>query len=309
MVPCVIACFRCRRACRAPCLPLLILWLPNLVFADEPAAIVNGHAISRRLVDRELAQLLKQRDVDEVSRQAWRREVLQQLIQRQLVLQYLQSQDLRATEQEVEVEMKVLQETLSKQQRTFADYLDKAQMSDAELRDTLRWRIAWQRYLERYLTEKNLEKYFADHRRDFDGTKLRVAQILLNLDSDTESVGERAGRLRARIVGGELSFAAAAGDFSAAPSRTKGGDIGDIERHQPMPEAFSRAAFELEPGEISPPVVTTFGVHLIQCIEVKPGQKQWQDVRPQLEAAVQRFLFQWLAERQEKIAEIEIVSK
>ena len=73
-----------------------------------------------------------------------------------------------------------------------------------------------------------------------------------------------------------------------------------------MPEAFGQAAFALEPGAISPPVVTEAGVHLIQCVEIKPGSRTWQEVRGELEPTVTRYLFRWAADRQRPQARIEI---
>jgi parvulin-like peptidyl-prolyl isomerase len=65
-----------------------------------------------------------------------------------------------------------------------------------------------------------------------------------------------------------------------------------------MPEAFSRAAFALAEQEISEPVVTPFGVHLVQCLGVEAGKRSWQDARSEIEAAMVQYLFAWAADRQ-----------
>ena len=47
-----------------------------------------------------------------------------------------------------------------------------------------------------------------------------------------------------------------------------------------MSEAFCRAAFALEIGQISPPTPTPFGVDLIRCDGIKPGGKRLAERRP-----------------------------
>lgn len=51
--------------------------------------------------------------------------------------------------------------------------------------------------------------------------------------------------------------------FSKCPSSRQGGDLGSFERGR-MVEAFEEAAFSLKPSEISEPVRTRFGYHIIQ---------------------------------------------
>jgi peptidyl-prolyl cis-trans isomerase C len=58
-------------------------------------------------------------------------------------------------------------------------------------------------------------------------------------------------------------FAELAKKFSKCPSRARGGDLGKFGRGR-MVEAFEDAAFSLKIGEISQPVRTRFGYHLIQ---------------------------------------------
>ena len=78
----------------------------------------------------------------------------------------------------------------------------------------------------------------------------------------------------ATILSGKISFAEAAAKYSAGPSGKQGGRLGQIARHGPMSETFSRAAFALEVGQISPPTPTPFGVDLIRCDGIKPGGKR-----------------------------------
>jgi len=128
--------------------------------------------------------------------------------------------------------------------------------------------------------------------RDADETAIAVAK-------------DRAAKLRGEIASGKTSFADAAKRHSDAPSREAGGDIGWIERHRPMPEDFSRAAFALKKNEVSEPLVSTFGVHLITVTDAKPGAKTWQEVEGELRPAVTVYLFRWIADKERAGAKIE----
>ena len=67
--------------------------------------------------------------------------------------------------------------------------------------------------------------------------------------------------LQDRLVNGE-SFADLARAYSDCPSRAQGGDLGRFS-HGQMARRFSDAAFDLEVGELSDPVSTEHGLHLI----------------------------------------------
>jgi parvulin-like peptidyl-prolyl isomerase len=51
-------------------------------------------------------------------------------------------------------------------------------------------------------------------------------------------------------------------------------------------------------------VITPFGVHLVRCIKIEPGQRTWQDARDELTTAVTLYLFNWAAEKERSKAEI-----
>jgi peptidyl-prolyl cis-trans isomerase SurA len=67
-------------------------------------------------------------------------------------------------------------------------------------------------------------------------------------------------------LSGQSDFAQLAKDISQDGSAVAGGDLGWAAGGQFVPE-FEAAMNALKPGEISPPVVSRFGVHLIQVLE------------------------------------------
>ncbi len=72
---------------------------------------------------------------------------------------------------------------------------------------------------------------------------------------------------KAQKVHGEIrdggDFSALAKKYSDCPSKSKGGDLGYFTRKNMMVEPFSAAAFAMNPGQVSNPVKTRFGYHLI----------------------------------------------
>jgi peptidyl-prolyl cis-trans isomerase C len=132
--------------------------------------------------------------------------------------------------------------------------------------------------------EKDVEEYFKAHPEEFSGDTLQLRHILVQTEDEAKD-------LQARLTKNE-SFDELAKKYSQdSASAPKGGDLGSLSREQMLPE-FARAAFSLKPGEVSGPVKTPFGFHIIKLVERKKGQPLTFD---QVKGQLQRRL---LEERQ-----------
>jgi len=98
---------------------------------------------------------------------------------------------------------------------------------------------------------------------------------------------QEAKDIEAQLKGG-ADFAALAKEKSKDPGAANGGDLGYFTKDQMVPE-FSEAAFKLDKGQISDPVKTQFGWHVIKVEDkrVKPAPK-FEDVKAQIENFVTR---------------------
>ena len=295
----------------------LVSLAPSAPGEEQPrqrvvAATIDGEPVYLHEAQHEFNRAFGKQEFDESQKQALLRRALEQVIDRRLVLAYLERSGQAASGQDVDFSMSQLENDLKSQGLTLAEHLKQVGMPVEDVRRALAWKLSWNKYLERSLTDENLQKYFDKHRCQFDGTQLRVAHILLKLPANDDEVQlaaarEKAAALRTEITAGKLTFGDAARQHSQAPTGNEGGDIGWIERHQPMPEAFSQAAYALEKGQVSEPVLSSAGIHLITILDIKLGQKTRPAVDAELRPAVTLYLFRWIGDKERAKVKVEYV--
>jgi parvulin-like peptidyl-prolyl isomerase len=273
-------------------------------------AIIGEDPVTADEVNRLMKVAMRDKRVVEGTLPMIEATALDQVIKRRLITKFLDDKKIEASKSEVDAIIKRKAEGLAKQGSSLAEYLAKNSLTEQAFRDDQEWQIRWEKAVTTYLTEANLEKYFDAHRKEYDGTEVRVSQILLRpngtLDADKiKSMADRAKTIRDSIVGELTTFPVAAKKYSEAPSRAQGGDIGFIPRHGLMDEDFAAAAFALEPGQISEPVLTRYGAHLIQVTEIRPGKKTARDVRMEIEPAVRKEGFDRVANQMLKTTKVE----
>ncbi len=116
------------------------------------------------------------------------------------------------------------------------------------------------------VTDDEAQKYYDENKAQFKkGESVSASHILV----DSE---EKAKEILEKINGGEISFEDAARENSSCPSSQNGGALGEFTRGQMVPE-FDKAVFSMEVGELSGPVKTQFGFHLIKLTGKKPEEE------------------------------------
>lgn len=113
------------------------------------------------------------------------------------------------------------------------------------------------RILDTVSVNDNDVKDFYDNNREMFKTEETVSAKHILVDSE-----EKAKEVIEKINSG-TSFEDAAKEFSNCPSSEQGGNLGEFGRGRMVPE-FEKAAFELSVGEVSEPVQTQFGYHIIK---------------------------------------------
>src|SRR5690606_13772743 len=121
------------------------------------------------------------------------------------------------------------------------------------------------------ITPDEVKRFFKNIPKDslpYFSTEVIVGQIVRKPTTNKTAMKEAEKKLydlRQRALNGE-DFQELAVAHSEGPSARYGGNLGWVKRGQMVPE-FEAAAMKLKPGEISKPIETEFGLHIIQSVD------------------------------------------
>ncbi|HEY2064952.1 MAG TPA: peptidyl-prolyl cis-trans isomerase [Gemmatimonadaceae bacterium] len=117
------------------------------------------------------------------------------------------------------------------------------------------------------VSDSDLRKYYDAHKAEFDRPARAALSVLyiprLVSAADSALVRSRIAALRAEITKGAKFEDVAKRESQDSASATNGGDLGPVTKGRLVP-AFEQAAYALKPGEVSQPVLSPFGYHLIK---------------------------------------------
>lgn len=259
------------------------------------AVVVNGREIPETAVERALKPVAPE------ARAKARPDVIAFLVDNALVDNYLELLKVAVEPKEVDAQLDTFKKELEAAKQEYAKVLEKMDLTEAELKAEILNQLRWEKFVAQQATEEKLKQMFDSAPEIFDGTTVRARHILVPpatadeagkaaaLKKVTEvragleqAIASAAGKLPAdadnltkqkalnRAI--EDAFGAAAKEHSTCPSKRDGGDLGEFPRMGSMVEPFAKAAFALKPYQLSEPVLTQYGYHLILVTNRKPGE-------------------------------------
>ena len=155
----------------------------------------------------------------------------------------------------------------------------------------------FEQFLQSKINEEAVRAYYDAHAAEYTEKQVHVAHVMVRLHGlmtaeQKKSKMDAARQAYEQIKSGK-PFAEIAGQQSEdTASAQKGGDMGWIKEGGFDPR-FSKVAFELKPGEVSEPIETPFGYHVITVLEaprtiIRPLNSAAGEIRHKLQAEAQK---------------------
>jgi foldase protein PrsA len=194
------------------------------------------------------------------------RTVLQQMVQDVLIQQYAKSNNITVTDAEVDAREAQLKQNFPS--GSWDEMLKSRGLTETDVKAALREQIILDRALAKDVNIKPsaISDYFNKNHATFDTPEQVTARHIL-----VPNLAE-AQKVEQLLKSGQ-SFASVAKQYSTDPgSKDKGGELGTFRRGQMVP-AFDKVAFTLPVNQISEPVKSPFGYHIIQVEARVPGKK------------------------------------
>jgi parvulin-like peptidyl-prolyl isomerase len=264
--------------------------------SNADAAVVGGEHITRDALDRRVQQAkcsydLQKRTFPKAGSPEYltiQQQILQSLVQRAELGQKAPDLGVSVTDAQVETQLKqIKKQYFGGSEKRYQAELKKQCVTDAEVHSDVRANVLSDAIYKKVtagakVTDGEVKAYYVSHQSVYTQPETRVVRHIL------VKTKPLADRLYNQLKGG-ADFAKLAKQYSQDPgSKAQGGEL-TISRGQTVAE-FDKVAFSLKTGEISKPVKTQFGWHIIQA--QKDVTKSKTTPFAQVKAAIRQQLLQ-----------------
>lgn len=279
---------------------------------DDVVATVNGEEIFRKELDRRLS--VYKRMNQEVTR-AVQIDVISRLAMKVLLNQFVEGQNIVVSDGEMQGRLEQIKYFLrsnpNDSEKSLGEILETQGSNIGELEGEIRRTLALSKYLDQRVGDDEKSSYFESNIGVFNGEKVKLSHILidttkLKTDAELKTAKQKIEEAKKEIDNG-ADFAETAEKYSTCSSAKDGGDVGFYKKSGSLVEELDEVAFSMKVGEISEPVKTQFGYHIIKVTgKVEGKDVSYEDVEDMVHFYLTERKKDALLKRLYEKAEIEI---
>lgn len=245
--------------------------------ATGPIAKIDGEEISADEFNTEVKRLVKMMgaQVPPAMLVNMKGQIVEQLVAKKLVEKAVASSGVKIEPKEVDSEYgKFVKQLDDAAPGGAKGYLEKIGRTEAEMKDDVRRSLELKALISKdhdiEVPAAEVKKFYEENKAQFEQQeRLQASHILLKLDKTAApdkvaEVKKKADDIAKQAKAADADFAALAKAHSEGPTAPRGGDLGYFERGKMVPE-FDKAVWAMKKGEVSEPVRTQFGFHIIKA--------------------------------------------
>ena len=275
----------------------------------DVAATVNGKDISIEDYEREYKMQAQQamaqygedfltqktQDGKQTMGEMMRQNTLDNLVRFEIYKQDAESKGIKISDKDVDAEFDKMVKMYGGEEKLQAA-LKENNLTEEKMKEYTKTNLLMQQYQEKMMkemepTEKELKKYYDDHKDEFKTAE--ASHILVKTKEEAEAIKKE--------LDGGADFAKLAKEKSLdTGSAQNGGSLGQFTPGQ-MVKEFDEKVFSMKPGEISDPVKTQFGYHIIKLEKISDDYNSAKDA---VKEAVIRDKFKEYNDKLEKSAKV-----
>lgn len=262
-------------------------WAQNDI--DKIVAVVNDEVITQSDINnmllpiyKEYKDLYTEQEIDDKMVEESRK-ILKQLIEDRLLLSEAKKRDIAVDDQKVNQQLNKIKSAFSSEE-DFLRSLKEQNISIKELKDIYRRNIMVSKLVDMevrnkiHVTPVEIANYYNYHIDKFkEPSKIRLYHILIKDTPGSDEAKEKAQQVVQKLKLG-ADFEQMARVYSEGPNGEDGGDMGYVEKGQMLPE-IDKVIFGMKESEISDPVKTDIGYHILMVKDITPPrEKQLEEV-------------------------------
>jgi foldase protein PrsA len=223
------------------------------------------------------------------------------LIDNKIVELEADKENIKISDKEIDEEMKVYIDSYGGE-KAFNSVLEQSGISQADIETDIVNYLKIKKLLESKIdiTDEEMKTYFEENKESYNEAEQVEASHILVADEAT------AKEVKEKLTAGE-DFASLAKEYSTDTSNAEsGGELGFFAKGE-MATEFENAAFSMNIGDISEPIQTDFGYHIIKVTDKKEAKEAvYEDHKEEIKQTlfdqeVQTEYTTWITEKREKL--------